>query len=77
MPGKELNIACHFSRPVILLTGQLQDGKDTEFQSKIQAFVNLVVNNLPASDKSLRVIQQHQENDHTFQKVKGTSDVIL
>ena len=54
--GKELNTADHLSRSPVTLMDQLQDANDREFQSKAEAFVNLVVNNLPASDKCLREI---------------------
>ena len=70
VPGKELNTADHLSRSPMTLMDQVQDAKDREFQSNVEAFVNLVVNNLPASDKRLREIQQHQEKDPILQKVK-------
>lgn len=40
------------------LTDQLQDAKDKEFQSEIETFVYLLVNNLPAFDKLLKEIHQ-------------------
>ena len=38
--GKELNIANHHSRSPIPLMDQLQNAKDREFQSEVEAFVN-------------------------------------
>ena len=52
VPGKELNTADHLSRSLITLMDKVQDAKDREFQSEVEAFVNLVVNNLPAPDNA-------------------------
>ena len=70
VPGKELDNANHLFRSPITLMDKVQDAKDREFQIKVETFVNLVVNNLPASDKRLRENQQHQEKDPILQKVK-------
>ena len=56
MSGKELNTADHLSRLLVTLMDQLQDANDRAFQSEAEAFVNLVVNSLPASDKRLREV---------------------
>lgn len=43
VPSKELNTADHLSRSPIPLMDQSKDAKDREFQSEVEAFVNLVV----------------------------------
>ena len=56
VPGKELDTADYLFRSPISLMDKEKCAKDREFQNEVEAFVNLVVNNLPVSDKCLREI---------------------
>ena len=66
VPGKDLVTADTLSRtPVSLPTA-----KEEEFQQEVCAFLDLVVNNLPATDTRLRDIQSHQDSDPACSQIK-------
>jgi len=66
VPGKDLVTADTLSRtPVSLPTA-----KEEEFQQDVCAFLDLVVNNLPATDTRLRDIQSHQDSDPACSQIK-------
>ena len=65
VPGKDLVTADTLSRtPVSLPTAK------EEFQQEVCAFLDLVVNNLPATDTRLRDIQSHQDSDPACSQIK-------
>ena len=59
VPGKNLTVADTLSRaPVSSPTPE-----DTQFNSAIDAYVNLMIQGLPATEKQLQQIQQAQNQD--------------
>ena len=55
VPGRKLNTADTLSRALVSEV----DGRDDDFHKEVNAFVNFVVRNLPATEERLQVIQ-HQ-----------------
>lgn len=66
VPGKDLNTADFLSRSPLPNT----ENKN-ELQDETEAYINMIVNNLPASDKRLQEIRKHQEQDSIVQKWKN------
>ena len=64
VPGKELNTADFLSRSPLPNTGI------SELQEETEAYINLIVSHLPATDRRLTEIKEHQEKDPTLQKWK-------
>ena len=65
IPGAELHTADAFSRfPVSMPSNR-------EFQSEASAYVDILVQHLPASDKRLQEIQVAQENDSVCCQLKS------
>ena len=64
VPGKELNTADFLSRSLLPNTGI------SELQEETEAYINLIVSHLPATDRRLTEIKEHQEKDPTLQKWK-------
>ena len=65
VPGKELTIADTLSRaPVSTATAA-----DQQLQSEATSYVNWVVDNLPATERRLNEIREHQENDSVCQNL--------
>jgi hypothetical protein len=64
VPGKDLTIADTLSRaPVSLPTAA-----DKLLQQETSAYVNLVMEHLPATEQRLQVIRQCQESDEACQQ---------
>ena len=65
VPGKELTIADTLSRaPVSTATAA-----DRQLQSEATSYVNWVMDNLPATERCLNEIREHQENDPVCQNL--------
>ena len=64
VPGKELNTADFLSRSPLPNTGI------SGLQEETEAYINLIVRHLPATDRRLAEIKEHQEKDQTLQKWK-------
>ena len=64
VPGKELNTADFLSRSPLPNTGI------SELQEETEAYINLIVSHLPATDRRLTEIKEHQEKDPTLQNGK-------
>ena len=43
---------------------------DSKFQQEVHAYVNLIINNLPATDTCLKEIQSQQDESPVYQKLK-------
>ena len=65
VPGNELTIADALSRAPV----STPSGEDQSLQSETTAYVNLVVENIPATEKRLQEIQELQEKDPVCQKL--------
>ena len=65
VPGQELTIADTLSRAPVSTASVA----DQSFQSETTAYVNLVVETLPATEKRLKEIKEHQEKDTVCQKL--------
>ena len=59
VPGKLLCTADALSRSPVSTTSC----SDSKFQQEVDAYVNLLINNLPATDKRLTEIQSQQDKD--------------
>ena len=57
VPGKDLNTADYLSRSPLHETGS------DDLQKEVHAYIDLIFRYLPASDRRLAQIQQHQEKD--------------
>ena len=66
VPGKLLCTADALSRSPVSTTSC----SDSKFQQEVDAYVNLLINNLPATDKRLTEIQSQQDKDPVCQKLK-------
>ena len=67
VPGKQLQIADALSRsPVSLATDA-----DYELQKDVSAYVDLLVQTLPASDHQLQVVKKAQDSDETCTQIKS------
>ena len=66
VPGAELQIADALSRSPVSLVSDA----DNEFQKEVSAYVDLLVQNLPATDKRLQEIQNAQDDDITCSQLK-------
>ncbi len=66
VPGKNLTIADTLSRAPTSSSTTADDKLDSE----VQAFVNLVMESLPATEKRLQQIREAQQQDEVCQKVK-------
>ena len=60
--GKEMKTADFLSRSPLPNTGI------SELQEEIEGYINLILSHLPATDKRLTEIKEHQEKDPTLQK---------
>ena len=67
IPGKELIIADMLSRA----PSGLPTASDQLLHQEADVFVNTVIQGLPASDKMLEEIKQHQEEDETCKQVRA------
>ena len=65
VPGKDLTTADTLSHLPVLKS----DSRAGEFQKEVDAFVNLVVNNLPATVMKLKEIENTQNQDAAKQSV--------
>ena len=65
VPGNELTIANALSRAPVSTSSAV----DQSFQSETTAYVNLVVESIPATEKRLQEIREHQEKDPVCQKL--------
>ena len=65
VPGKELTIADTLSRAPV----SISSAADQSLQSEMTAYVNFVVENIPATEKRLQEIKEHQEKDLVCQKL--------
>ena len=63
VPGKALTVADALSRA----PNDDTDSSDDEFHHKVEAFVNLVFKELPASESRLKEIKEKQLQDETCQ----------
>ena len=63
VPGKDLNTADFLSRSPL---------KETEdnLGKEVKAYVDMIVNYFPATDKRITQIQAHQDRDPVLQKLK-------
>ena len=59
VPGKELTVPDTLSRAPV--SSPITD--DTQFNSEVDAFVNLMLQGLPATERKLQQIQQAQKED--------------
>ena len=67
VPGKQLQIADALSQsPVSLATDA-----DYELQKDVSAYVDLLVQTLPASDHQLQVVKRVQDSDETCTQIKS------
>ena len=66
VPGKSLCTADALSRSPVNTTSC----SDSKFQQEVDAYVNLLIHNLPATDKRLLDIQSQQDEDPVCQKLK-------
>ena len=66
VPGKELYTADMLSRAPV---GQVDD-QDESFRRHIEAFVNSIMEDIPASSVQIEKIKQHQRTDHICQEIK-------
>ena len=66
VPGKDLTTADTLSRSPVLKS----DSRAGEFQKEVDAFVNLIVNNLPATVMKLKEIENTQNQDAVCKQVK-------
>ena len=64
--GKVLSTADTLSRAPVY---EFADG-DSDLQKQVSAYVNLIVNSIPATEQRLREIQEEQEKDETFRQLK-------
>ena len=65
VPGKDLVIADMLSRaPVSEPTT-----KDRTLQHETEAFIDLVLSNLPATEERLKEVRKHQKNDEECQQI--------
>ena len=65
VPGNELSIADALSRAPVSTSSAV----DQSLQSETTAYVNLVVKSIPATEKRLQEIREHQEKDPVCQKL--------
>ena len=61
--GKDLCTADTLSRA--------HDPQAQQFQQHIQAYINLTVENFPATDAEMKEILQAQDEDPVYQKIKS------
>ena len=67
IPGKQLQITYALSRsPVSLVTDA-----DYELQKDVSAYVDLLVQTLPASDHQLQIVKKAQDSDETCTQIKS------
>ena len=66
VPGAELCTADTLSRAPVESTGTLE----MESEKEVNAFVNAIIEHLPASEEKLQEILQKQEEDPTCHKIK-------
>lgn len=66
VPGKNLCTADALSRSPVNTTSC----SDSKFQQEVDAYVNLLIHNLPATDKRLLDIQSQQDEDPVCQRLK-------
>lgn len=66
VPGKSLCTADALSRSPVNTTSC----SDSKFQQEVDAYVNLIINNLPVNDSCLKEIQCQQDEDQVCQKLK-------
>ena len=66
VPGKALNTADTLSR----LPDLKSDNAAEDLQKEVEAYVNLIVEHLPASEKKLEEIAREQDNDPICKQVK-------
>ena len=66
MPGRELNTADSLSRAPV----SEADGRDDDFHREVNAFVNFVAKNLPATEERLQVIRDQQDADSVCHQLK-------
>ena len=66
VPGKSLCTADALSRSPLEMTSH----SDSSLQQEVDAYVNLIINNLPATDTRLKEIQSQQNEDPVCQKLK-------
>ena len=59
VPGKNLTVADTLSRASVTSP----TSEDTQFNSVVDAYVNLMLQGLPATEKQLQQIQQAQKQD--------------
>ena len=64
--GKELCTADTFSRAPV----DIPDTQSQQLQHDVAAYVNLVIDHLPAMEKRLKEIQKEQEEDPVYLQVK-------
>ena len=64
--GAELKIADALSRSPV---SSVSDA-DNDFQNEVSAYVDLLVQNLPATDKRLQEIQKAQDEDTIYSQIK-------
>jgi len=64
--GAELKIADALSRSPV---SSVSDA-DNDFQNEVSAYVDLLVQNLPATDKRLQEIQKAQDEDTICSQIK-------
>ena len=66
VPGKQLSTADALSRAPIMTT----NSSDDLFHDEVEAYIQVVMQNLPATEKRLAEIQVHQERDETCKMVR-------
>ena len=71
IPRKELVVADTLSRA----PAQKPTDADEELLSEADAFVNIIINSLPATEKRLEEIKQHQARDPILSTAHGLLSV--
>jgi len=66
VPGRNLNTADTLSRAPV----SEMDGREEVFRHEVNAYVNVIVANLPATKERLRVIREQQDKDPVCCKLK-------
>ena len=66
VPGRELNTVDTLYRPLVSEV----DGRDDDFHKQVNAFVNFVVPNLPATEEWLQAIRDQQDEDSVCHQLK-------